>query len=101
MASCVLLLLSCLVLAWDVLTFPLYLLLQRPWARRSRMRRRRAEVVASSDQQLTLRALPIHCPIKEELAAGAGSEAGAIFAHHLSLLLEFQCSVLFHILIYE
>ena len=40
-----------------------------------------AEVVATTDQHLTLRALPIHCPIRDELAAGAGSEAGAIFLH--------------------
>ena len=82
MASCVLLLLSCLVLVWDVLTYPVYLLLQRPWVRRRRMRRRRAEVVASTHQHLTLRALPIHCPIRDELAAGAGSEAGAILLNH-------------------
>ena len=81
MASCVLVLLSCLVLVWDVLTYPLYLLLQRPWAWRRRMGRRRAEVVATTEQHLTLHALPIHCPIRDQLAASAGSEAGAIFLH--------------------
>ena len=40
-----------------------------------------AEVVATTDQHLTLRALPIHCPIRDQLAAGAGSEAGEIFLH--------------------
>ncbi len=46
------------VFIWDLLTWPLYQLLQRPWEKRQAMNRCRARVVRRSDDEIVYEATP-------------------------------------------
>lgn len=55
---------------YDLLTFPVYLVLQRPWETIKASRRKKARVISKDDQQVTYRSVekpgPIHVSLKRE-----------------------------------
>jgi len=63
------LLIRLVLFLWDVLTFPIYLLLQQPWKKSRKISRTRARITTHQATEITVRALPVCSSLKEELKA--------------------------------
>jgi len=55
------------VIIWDFLTIPFYFLAQRPWVQQAKKHKQRARIISHEAKQVTARALPIVCTVKDEL----------------------------------
>jgi len=55
--------------AWDVLTFPVYLMLQKPWQVRHLLKRTRSRVVAQDGTEITVRSKAVTNKIVDEMKA--------------------------------
>jgi len=62
-------LLEVLLFIWDVLTYPVYVLIQQPWKQTRRIQRTRAKAIDHKATEVTIRAVPTSDKIKEELLA--------------------------------
>ena len=62
-------LLEVLLYIWDVLTFPVYLLIQQPWKQTRMIERTRARIVTHQATEITIRAVPMTNKTKDELKA--------------------------------
>ena len=51
-------LVQAVVFVYDILTFPLYTVSQRPWVRRGAINKLRSDVVAENEDSATIRAKP-------------------------------------------
>ena len=51
-------LVQAVVFVYDILTFPLYTVSQRPWVMRSAINKLRSDVVEESEESVTIRAKP-------------------------------------------
>ncbi|XP_023945055.2 long-chain-fatty-acid--CoA ligase 4 isoform X1 [Bicyclus anynana] len=51
------------VLVFDVLTFPLHLLVQRPWRKRAQSRRIKARIIESNADSITVRSISAPCDL--------------------------------------
>jgi len=58
-----------LLFLWDVLTYPLYVLIQQPWRQTSKIERTRARIVTHQATEITIRAIPMVNKTKDELKA--------------------------------
>ena len=56
-ANILICIIQCLVFVYDIITFPVYFLVQRPWKKWALMNRKHAEVVGSGDHEITLRSV--------------------------------------------
>jgi len=61
--------LEVLLFIWDVLTYPLYFLIQQPWKQTRRIEKTRARIVNHQANEITIRASPIVNKVKDELRA--------------------------------
>ena len=52
---------------WDVITYPVYALAQRPWRQRSKIRKTRARIVTHQATEITIRAVPMVNKICDEM----------------------------------
>jgi len=62
-------LLEVLLFIWDVLTYPVYLLIQQPWKQTKMIERTRARIVTHQATEITIRAVPMMNKTKDELKA--------------------------------
>jgi len=62
-------LIEVLLFIWDVVTYPVYVLIQQPWRQTRRIERIRARAVDHKATEVTIRAVPTTDKIKEELLA--------------------------------
>jgi len=62
-------LIELLLFIWDVLTYPVYVLIQQPWKQTRRIQRTRAKAIDHKATEVTIRAVPTSDKIKEELLA--------------------------------
>jgi len=62
-------LIEVLLFIWDVLTYPVYVLIQQPWKQTRKIQRIRARAVDHKATEVTIRAVPTTDKIKEELLA--------------------------------
>jgi len=58
-----------LLFVWDVVTYPIYALVQRPWKERSMVTRTRARIVTHQATEITIRAVPMVSKINDEMKA--------------------------------
>jgi len=58
----VLCILQAVVFVYDIVTFPLYTVVQRPWVARSLQNKERAKVISHDDQQITIEPVAKMCP---------------------------------------
>jgi len=58
----VLAILQAVVFVYDIVTFPLYTVVQRPWVARSLHNKERAKVISHDDQQITIEPVAKMCP---------------------------------------
>jgi len=56
-----------LLFIWDVITYPVYALMQRPWGQRSKITRTRARIVSHQATEITIRAVPKVSVITDEM----------------------------------
>ena len=61
--------LEVLLFIWDVLTYPLYFIIQQPWKQTRRIEKTRARIVYHQATEITIRASPIVNKVKDELRA--------------------------------
>eukprot|EP00091_Calanus_sinicus_P009033 TRINITY_DN2139_c0_g1_i1.p1 TRINITY_DN2139_c0_g1~~TRINITY_DN2139_c0_g1_i1.p1 ORF type:complete len:123 (-),score=35.32 TRINITY_DN2139_c0_g1_i1:47-415(-) len=54
---------------WDVITYPVYALVQRPWRQRSKIEKTRARIVTHQATEITIRAVPMVNKICDEMKA--------------------------------
>eukprot|EP00092_Neocalanus_flemingeri_P024572 GFUD01026650.1.p1 GENE.GFUD01026650.1~~GFUD01026650.1.p1 ORF type:complete len:727 (-),score=160.71 GFUD01026650.1:215-2395(-) len=54
---------------WDVVTYPVYAILQKPWREVSRIERTRARIVAHQSNEITIRAVPMVNKTRDEMKA--------------------------------
>jgi len=62
-------LIEVLLFIWDVLTYPLYVIIQQPWRQTRRIQRTRARIVNHQATEITIRAVPTTDKLKDELLA--------------------------------
>jgi len=60
-------LISVLLLLWDFITYPFYLIWDRPWRETRLIERTRARIVDSKPDEVTIEPLPIESKMKEKL----------------------------------
>ena len=58
----VLCIIQAVVFVYDIVTFPLYTVVQRPWVARSLLNKERAKVISQDDKQITIEAPHKMCP---------------------------------------
>jgi len=68
-SSLALAIIQIIVVIWDFLTIPFYFLFQRPWIEQSKKGKQRARIISHEADQVTARALPMLCSVKDELKA--------------------------------
>jgi len=62
-------LIEVLLFIWDVITYPLYVIVQQPWRQTRRIERTRARVINHNATEVTIRAVPTTDKIRDELSA--------------------------------
>jgi len=55
------------LMLWDLLTTPIYALIHWPWVLQGKKNRTRARAIDESENEITYRALPMECRLKDEL----------------------------------
>ncbi|VVC88400.1 unnamed protein product [Leptidea sinapis] len=65
--SAVLQTIRAVVLVYDVITFPIHLIVQWPWRKRALSRRIKARIIESSDSSFTVRSLTEPCELHQRL----------------------------------
>ncbi|XP_038211707.1 long-chain-fatty-acid--CoA ligase 4 [Zerene cesonia] len=65
--SAVLQTIRAVVLVYDILSFPIHLILQRPWRKRSMSRRIKASIIESSPDSITVRSVSTACALHQRL----------------------------------
>ena len=72
----VLCILQAVVFVYDIVTFPLYTVVQRPWVARGLQNKERAKVISQDDQQITIEPIPKMCPdLRQFIDAGVDTMA--------------------------
>ena len=72
----VLCILQAVVFVYDIVTFPLYTVVQRPWVARGLQNKERAKVISQDDQQITIEPISKMCPdLRQFIDAGVDTMA--------------------------
>ena len=72
----VLCILQAVVFVYDIVTFPLYTVIQRPWVARGLQNKERAKVISQDDQQITIEPISKMCPdLRQFIDAGVDTMA--------------------------
>ena len=61
--------LRAILCVWDVVTYPVYAVLQRPWKKKSMIMKTRARIVSHQATEITIRAVPKVSKITDEMKA--------------------------------
>jgi len=61
--------LRAILFVWDVVTYPVYAVLQRPWKKKSMIMKTRARIVSHQATEITIRAVPKVSKITDEMKA--------------------------------
>ena len=72
----VLCILQAVVFVYDIVTFPLYTVVQRPWVARALQNKERAKVISQDEEQITIEPVPKMCPdLRQFIDAGVDTMA--------------------------
>jgi len=72
----VLCILQAVVFVYDIVTFPLYTVVQRPWVARGLQNKERAKVISQDDEQITIEPISKMCPdLRQFIDAGVDTMA--------------------------
>ena len=90
----VLCILQAVVFVYDIVTFPLYTVVQRPWVARALHNKERAKVISHDNEQITIEPVSKMCPdLRQFIDAGVDTMAKCF---QVFVVQSFENNFIFH-----